>query len=42
MVTRMNVRCLFGFHRWKPSRFVRLGSTGATYVCHRCGKIEER
>lgn len=36
------IKCWLGLHEWQPSRYVRLGSTGATYHCRHCYKVEER
>jgi hypothetical protein len=33
--------CAIRGHQWQLSKFVRLGSTGPTYVCHRCRKVIE-
>lgn len=32
--------CRLGFHDWRLSRFVALGSYGPSFVCNRCGKVE--
>lgn len=40
----MSILCIFGFHVWKRSPFVALGSPPAEYsvCCQRCGKWELR
>lgn len=35
------LKCLIFGHRWRLSRFVRLGSRGSTYQCQRCKKVVE-
>ena len=35
------IKCLFGFHTWKPSRFFVLGSRGPSYQCERCKKAKQ-
>lgn len=33
------LQCWLGFHHWRLSRFVALGSTGKSYECTKCQKV---